>query len=317
MYDVIIVDTHNLFFRNFYVHEKNPDFKIVNGKKTLYSGGVHGSIMSIRRLEKMLNPNGKMIFVADNSTSIHLRRNQIDPDYKIKRMKQSDIVYKQIDFLLKIIESYRTGYKIYRVPEYEADDLIPNIIEIEGSNKKFLLVSTDMDWARMLNWKDVDITWMNGSEVFTSEQFEGKYGFRPSEKSIVIYKSFHGDESDSIPNAVKGLPVKHLMRFVEEDCVDTILNNLHLYGLSDNFLRVIKENAPRIKLNEKLVSFMPISKEEIIHNELDCLYNKMVLKTLFDAFKIPYSLHPELGKEKGISNGFLDDWFKPLKRGRK
>jgi hypothetical protein len=166
-YDVIIVDTHNLFYRNFYVHQKNKEFHITNGKKSLYSGGVYGSLLSIRKLEKLLSENGKIVFVADNSSSIHLRRTVIDPGYKIKRTKQSDAVYKQIDCLVKILQSYKDGYKIYRVPEYEADDLVPHIIDLEGVEKKYLLVSTDLDLARVLKWKNADITWNNGISIFT------------------------------------------------------------------------------------------------------------------------------------------------------
>ena len=319
-YDNIFIDLHNLYHRNYHVYKGREEYCIKQKRGTLETGGIYGSLVSINKLRReRLKEDGKMIYLADNSTSIFDRRKQLDPAYKANREKKKESFYKYIDYLINLLYNFIGGDKVIRVENHEADDLAPVALELEDykKNKSSLVVSGDMDWSRLMHYHGHDVDWFDGKELMSDSIFEGKYGFKPTEKSIIIYKSFRGDESDFIPNAVKGLPSKYLNVFVEEKDVVTILNNLETYNLSDTWKNKIYEAGPRILLNESLVSFLEIQKETILLNTIKCKYNKDILKTLFDNLHLPYYLHPTLAKDiQGSSKDFLEEWDKPLRRKR-
>jgi 5'-3' exonuclease len=319
-YDVIFVDTHNLYFRNFKVYKNREEFRIKKKGGVLETGGIHGSLISILKLRReKLKPNGNIVFLADNSTSIFERRQQLDPSYKSRREQQKESFYRHIDYLISILHNYIDGDKVIRLEGVEADDLAPVAIEIEDpkKEKEILVVSTDMDWSRLIDYRGHKVEWFNGDTIMTPVKFLDKYGFLPSEEAIIIYKSFHGDESDFIPNAVKNLPTQYLKMFVEEKTVKTILNNINLYSIPETWKKKILEASPRIMINESLVSFLSLKLETVLMNTIKCKYNKDVLKSLFENINLAYNLHPSLLKDiQGSSKDFLEDWDKPLKRKR-
>lgn len=319
-YDVIIVDVHNLYHRNYHVYKNREEFRIKRGKGILETGGIHGSLVSIRKLKKeRLKEDGHFFFVADNSTSVFERREEIDPDYKSSRQKKKDSFYKSIDYLISILQNFVTGDKIVRVEGFEADDIAPVAIKIEDpkKTKDILVVSTDMDWSRLMNYQGHNVEWFDGKNVMSEDLFEEKYGFPPSERGIIIYKAFRGDKSDFIPAGVKGIPSKIIDKLLDEKSVDEILRNINLYDMPTKWTEKIIQASARIRLNEALVDFLPIEMETVLINTQRCKYNKSVVKGLLDNLNLSYSLHPTLAKDvQGSGKDFLESWDKPIKRNR-
>jgi len=315
-YDTIIIDVNNLFMRNYFVYKDDEKFKIKSGKFDFHSGGIYGSLVSLKKLKReKLKPEGKFIFLADNATSKVRHRKDIDPEYKANRVKQKKAFYRNIDFLIRILSHYDNVSKVVQINDYEADDLVPVAIQQEKFEDSVLLVSSDMDWSRCIGYEGRDVEWFDGKELITKGKFLDKYGFDFSEKAIIIYKSFHGDDSDFIPNPVKGLPKKYLIKFTQEDSVEQILLNINLYGLEDKWVKKIMDSYGRILINKELVSFVPVELADFVFNTTFCKFNYKVMKTMFDSLQLPSHLNELFDKE--LKNKMKDkDWFTPMKRKR-
>ena len=315
IYDCIIIDVNNLFMRNHYVYS-DKKYTVKAGKFSVHSGGILGSLISLEKLKReKLKDGGKFIFLADNATSKIRTRKDIDPDYKSNRIKQKESFYRNIDFLIRILHNYDDVSKVVQINSYEADDLVPVSIDIElekNKESKILMVSSDMDWARCINYRGACVDWFDGKKTVSKNDFYEKFGFNPSLSSIIIYKSFHGDESDFIPNPAKGLPKKYLLSFTEEKSVKHILDNIHLYRIDDKWKEVIIRNRGRILINQELVSFTPVELDKFLFHTTNSTFNGKVLKNLFDSLGVAYTIYPELSKFVQSSK-VKKDWFEPVK----
>lgn len=317
-YDTIIIDVNNLFMRNYHVYT-DKKYQIKSGKFDFHSGGIYGSLVSLRKLkrEKLID-GGRFFFLADNPTSKHRHRKNIDPEYKANRVKKKKGFYRHIDFLVRILSHYDDISKVVRINEYEADDLVPMAIEKEieeKDDKKILLVSTDMDWARCMNYNGKEVDWFDGKEIVDARKFVDRYGFKPDKDSIIVYKAFHGDTADCIPNPLKGFPKKYLVKFSEEKDVETVINNINLYGLDKKWIQAIQSNKGRILLNRGLVSFVPVEEKDFTFNTVFSKFDYKVLSTMFDSLHLPYNLIERL-EEENLGSKKDKGWFEPMKRRR-
>lgn len=288
-YMLIIFDTNNLFYRNEAVF-KNLTYTI-NGCP-IQTGGIYGSLKSIMSIkDKFLIENGKMIFGFDNCNSKLFLRKQIDFNYKSNRLEKSSLFYKNLDYLEKIILHLYDNCKVVRLPFFEADDLLPTILNQQSKTNKILLVSNDQDWSRCLT---ENIHQLSNNEIVTIYSFKEKHGFMPNMNTLIFYKTFKGDTSDNIPNALPRFPKEILLQ---------LLNNYHLEdiwqffndldkGLLDSIVSV--DNNWRIKLNEKsvrerlimnyrLVNFLGCEKSELDEGTYECKYNPKILRLLYSS----------------------------------
>jgi len=313
-YDRILIDIHNLYLRNHNIYKDKKQFIRPSGKYTINVGGIYGSLVSIEKLRReKLKENGFFIFLADNATSKIRTRKHIDPDYKIGRVKQRKSVYRNIDILIRILHHFDNVSSVVQIPKVEADDLVPVSLDLINEKEKglaCLLVSTDLDWSRCINYNNMKVDWFNGKEIIKPSIYLDKYGFYPKKESIIIYKSLHGDVSDSIPNPLKGMPKKELLKLVNEESILKVINNIDIYNISDKWKNEIKKNRNRLLLNEQLVSFIEISKADYLFHSVKCSFRKKTITTILNNLKLkPELLHSVIEYNK--KNPKQKQWFKP------
>ena len=281
-YSYVIIDLQNLYARNYAVHEKEL-YESLN--EVISAGGVHGTIVSVRKiLRDFCGENTKVYFLADNPTSRQTSRKMISPDYKINRISRPRIYYRGLELTSLILQSYSDNFIYLQVPKMEADDVVPVIIDTLPKDEPILIVSGDMDWARCINYHNHLVTWYTGKVIMTNGAFFDKYGFEPTEENIVNYKTYRGDASDNIEIGLPHIPEKIVLKLLEYGSVsDVIFDVESIDFLNDKWKTMIKERAPKLKINEQLVSFYPLEYSEIKQFVIKCKFKPSTLRVLYEG----------------------------------
>lgn len=317
-YQSILIDGNNLYERNYHVN-KNLTFVMEDGTE-LITGGIFGFIHSLEKIRReYLSDYGKIYLIFDNHASKIRMRKEVDPDYKKHRQRKPKTFYRSIELLQQILLNYDDNCVLIYRTEYEADDLVkPVILSLISEYDRVLLVSDDMDWARMMNYGGRPIEWLSGGTIYDDKSFEEKYGYYPSENNIVMWKTFRGDKSDDIPVGVSGIR-KEIIHKLMEDCTDIFdvilhLNEIPYLGIWKN---KIKEAEARLRLNHQLVSFIGIGEEELEDFIYSCEYRPKNLKVYYDAlgfniekFDKRVFNYLENLKDREKYKGEEDDFFK-------
>lgn len=312
-YDILIVDIFNLYYRN---HFAFKDLKHKVRNKVIHTGGIYGSLRSLKiMVNKHLRPGGKVFIASDNFSSKVDMRKSIDPHYKANRDKQSKEFYRAIKFLLLILANYSDDFVIIQKQGVEADDFIPAIIESLPVDKEALMVSTDLDWARSIDYQGRKVDWMNGKEITTAKSFEKKYGFMPTEGRVILYKTIRGDRVDNIKIGVPNLPKKVLINLLEYRDIFAVLGNLEIIDdLSDTWKKKIRENASRLKLNHQLVSFIEVSQDDLKNYTSECKFNSRALRTLYKSLGFKDDFDPRVEQtynKKIVKSSKKTGFFRP------
>ena len=206
-YDKVIVDTSNIFYRvaAFYVKtDKTQNLvnnliknnTIVNYYKEVVSKFLSQTLGEVCLLFDPLSLNGKMS-----------ERLKIKEGYKTTRDKNSPINQLRIDTLEKLYSTFllepKSRLALYHDVSLEADDFAEKLTE----TGKCLLVTADEDFCRYLEQDRVEMlkSGLSISEdaIFTANDFEQKYGFKPTISSVVFWKAMYGDVSDNIVGSFK------------------------------------------------------------------------------------------------------------------
>lgn len=296
-FNKIFVDISNLYHRAF-ATSSHLTFKLPDGTSVV-TGGIFTSVQMIKKLVSThLSENGTMYFLFDythvdydkNSSDKksenyeeNLRKN-IDPEYKANRVAKTDAstFFYGLNVLQMILLNFHEQFVIVKIPGYEADDLVkPFLDEAEGSNDNILLASNDLDWARGIK---NNIYWLKNDEIYDEERFYEIYGFYPKNNSLTLYKAFRGD-SDNVPAGVPRIREKVLVRLVSEfDSLDEIIRSVDkLSYLGDVWREKILENKNRLKLNYRLIDYMPIPSDVLESHITSCSFNAEALRYLYKS----------------------------------
>lgn len=172
---------------------------------------------------------GKLqVFVSDGFDSRKKRR-EIFPGYKAKRKPADQSIYDGIDFFKELLENAPRNVLRIEVPEYEADDVIANLVEKTFVGQEVGIISTDRDLTQLRIHSEVD--------TLKDPEFPAKW--------VKLYKMLVGDSSDNIPG-VKGFG-DGAWGILSDDFKDRMTVYLHLEkGLLD------KDVVTRLLAREKL-----------------------------------------------------------------
>jgi hypothetical protein len=205
VYDAIIVDTHNLFYRK--------------QKKNFNSNEV--CKLMINYIENEVLPslieNGKLYLLFDQFTKSDMGmskafaigprniRRELMPSYKSDR-KFSPIFTATINSFIKYYTYRNENILLVYGDAYEADDFVEPLIELikKTNSHNIALVTTDHDWTRYIESAEHKVYMINSSfdKPFTVNEFEEIYKFKPTPATVTIYKAFFGDSSDNITGAI-------------------------------------------------------------------------------------------------------------------
>lgn len=293
-YNKIIIDFNNLFY------QKVID-ETEKGLEGLYKGFVKNPYQALHEkvdslVERFGYETTEVYFLADNPNSVYYKRRELDASYKHRREQNftTNFLNRSMDFAYLSLKQKSDRFVFARIKEYEADDLVKPLIEILKPSyyNNVLLISNDMDWSRSVS---DNVSWYNYREVMTKEAFFKKYKFFPNEESIKLFKSIHGDTSDSIPNAVPHLP---------EECLYHIISNYNTLGsiwnnvpkdpkIPVHWKSKIMEARERIELSYQLVDFVPLDKNvlstHISYGKKNDLAFSYLSKIIDETYKVEKS----------------------------
>jgi DNA polymerase-1 len=254
---VLLVDSYNLFIRNFCA---NP--LMAEGQ---HVGGVVGFLQSLNLLISQHSPS-ECVIVWEGGGSA--RRRAIYPDYKSKRrpvklnrFHEGDIPDTvenrnwQVKTLIQVMKNLPVK-QVY-VSDCEADDVIGYLAKYSYSQSPVLIVSSDHDYLQLVNERIK--VWSPTLKAIVDEEYViKKFGLRP--QNMVTVRCFCGDISDSLPG-IKGLGIKTMLKRFPQLAGDEIVDVENILSHAENmpekspkvYLQV-KNEAPVARMNWKLMN---------------------------------------------------------------
>lgn len=206
IYDKLILDTSNIFYRVAAFYLKN-----LTQEKTdelIKNNTIFNQYKSVIQ-NFLTQTSGKVCLLFDPllSNGKESTRVQIKEGYKNTRDRKSPTNILRIDVLEKLYSYYlmsnQARIEVYHDFEYEADDFVEKLTE----NGKCLMITSDEDFCRYLEEGRVEMLKQGLSikdvSIFTAKNFEEKYGFKPTISSVVFWKAIYGDRSDNIIGSFK------------------------------------------------------------------------------------------------------------------
>ena len=256
---VLLIDSMNLFFRNFAMLNTIAP----NG---VHIGGLGGFLRSLGSLIKEIQPTSVyIIFDGEGST---INRKNILPEYKsgrnIRRITNSEIFDSieeegeaKLDQITRLIQYLKLmPVKTIAIDKTEADDLIAYLSKYLYSkyNSKIYIVSNDKDYLQLVNnniivYRPTERLYYDQAKII--EQFQ----ILPS--NFILYKTLLGDQSDTVIG-VKGLGKSKIFKLFPE-LLDTPLTLDKIFDICEEkmqdhiiYARVLI-NANQLESNYKIM----------------------------------------------------------------
>jgi DNA polymerase I len=210
---VLLVDSLNLFFRNFaMLNMVNPD--------GVHIGGLGGFFRSLGAMIKQTNPTE--VYVVFDGVNSTINRKNLIPEYKSGRNLQRITQWEafenldqeddsKIDQLVRIIQYLKTlPVTTLSLDKSEADDIIAYLSKILPKKKtdQVFIVSSDKDFLQLIS-ENVMVYRPIEKKYYTQQVFKDKFNIPP--ENFILYKTLLGDSSDKI-KGVKGLGEKGLLK---------------------------------------------------------------------------------------------------------
>ena len=289
LYDYIIIDSANLFYRCL-------------GKNETAEQVVRKMISFTEDLRQSLNDTLYIIFDPISEYDLgesksfkfpSSERKKIDENYKANRQYSS--LYYQSIILYKKFYTYR-GDKVKTIysQEYEADDFVEPLLKMIGPNKKVALVTTDYDFSRYIS-DNVHMINKGLDKPYSIKDFEEKFLFKPTKASITLYKALYGDESDNIKGSIY-LDKTKLVNNIKELCYNYIKEvadmNKSLEDVEKDLKQGYKFDAAHIgetPLEQLLFAFHMNSKQVNIIDKT--ILNMSIVRSLLEGKDISKYIH--------------------------
>ena len=249
----VLIDGNSVIYRAFY----NVPPLTAGGGPT---GVIHVFLSVLEKLRK--NPEISDIIIIFDAKGKN-RRHEMFESYKATRQAMPEDLILQLNILKEMLPY--TGYPIYCIEGYEADDVINTLSQT--INNKVWIVTKDKDLHQLVNDK-VQIYDYQKDEIIDREKVYEKFGLYP--ESIPDMLALMGDTSDNIPG-IAGIGPK---------TAKTLLDN---YKSLDNIFNNVENLKGRIK-------------EKIMQGKEHAYLSRELVKLFFIENMLPY--HIERDEEK-------------------
>ena len=274
-YQNIIIDSVNLAYQVFKTKKEVPS---AVGQHNVYKYSVRMFLNEVRELRnKWLTPDGQVYLLFDNYTSRaemaqmfgFMNRKEVSDTYKANRTKQPQEFYNSLNLIRYYYLHADSSHHTCRIDCLEADDLCKPIINAKCKGQTVLLVSTDLDWARMIGG---DVDWLNDihGEPMHQHDLSDELGFEVNEHTLIAYKALFGDESDNVRQITRKTK-EHLEEFrkiaetlVDENDIITLARQREMSDTKTLFydLRNVSQES-HYRSNCQLVGFIPVTEGHI------------------------------------------------------
>ncbi len=228
---LILIDGHALAYRQFYALPIDR-FSTPEGEPT---NATYGFARTLLDLLEMFPDYLAVSFDQGKSG-----REQLFPEYKGTRAKMSDLMWRQMDRIRELVESF--NIPILEHEDTEADDVIGTAArQSQDRGVQVYIMTGDHDLLQLVT--EQTHVWLppgkgqNGYRTYDRARVIEEYGIGPEQ--IPDFKALVGDQSDNIPG-VSGIGDK------------TAATLLQQYGTLAQVFDHLDEQKP--KLREKLVA---------------------------------------------------------------
>jgi len=207
------------------------------GESTGVAFGVFNTIQQVRNLYDPL------VFVfAFDAHGIPTKRHEVYPNYKSSRRERYEnetdeekenrrLFYEQVDKIRRELLP-EMGYRnIFRIPGYEADDVIAWFAEKIHSSENALIVSRDGDLFQCLSSNVRYYNPVKGA-IVTADSFRAEWGIQPYQWADV--KAFAGCGTDDI-EGIRGIGEKTAAKYIRGELkkgkkYDAIVEGIDIYN---------------------------------------------------------------------------------------
>ena len=263
----VLIDGNSVIYRAFY----NVPPLTAGGVPT---GVIHVFLSVLEKLRK--NPEISDIIIIFDAKGKN-RRHEMYESYKVTRQAMPEDLIIQLNILKEILPY--TGYPIYCIDGYEADDVINTLSQT--INNRVWIVTKDKDLHQLVNDK-VQIYDYQKDEVIDREKVYEKFGLYP--ESIPDMLALMGDTSDNIPG-IAGIGPKTAKTLLDDyKTLDNIFNNVeNLKGKTKEKIMQGKDSA---YLSRELVKLFFIDNIQCSHVERD----EEKLKHYYELYQLKQQL---------------------------
>lgn len=263
----ILIDGNSVIYRAFY----NVPPLTAGGVPT---GVIHVFLSVLEKLRK--NPEISDIIIIFDAKGKN-RRHEMFESYKATRQAMPEDLIIQLNILKEMLPF--TGYPVYCIEGYEADDVINTLSQT--INNRVWIVTKDKDLHQLVNDK-VQIYDYQKDEVIDREKVYEKFGLYP--ESIPDMLALMGDSSDNIPG-IAGIGPKTAKTLLDEyKSLDNIFENAgNLKGKIKEKIMQGKESA---YISRELVKLFFIENIQGFHIERD----EEKLKYYYELYQLKQQL---------------------------
>ncbi|MEF2175915.1 MAG: 5'-3' exonuclease H3TH domain-containing protein [Candidatus Absconditabacteria bacterium] len=223
-----------------------------------------------RMLLRLFHEKPDYFAIVWDSPGKTIRHEQFQ-DYKANRPKMPDEFKWQINMVSQLVDEI--GIVNFRVPTYEADDIIYSLVNNFNDGETMILIeSLDKDLKQLLD-KNIYLSNNSKSEIVSKDLFVTEFGFEPV--YMLDYLSLIGDASDNIPG-VKGIGKVTALDLIKKySTIENIYNNIdEINGKVKENLMISKDIAFKSKELVLLHTVPGIGDVKISDLKFDFDFNK-------------------------------------------
>ena len=263
----VLIDGNSVIYRAFY----NVPPLTAGGVPT---GVIHVFLSVLEKLRK--NPEISDIIIIFDAKGKN-RRHEMFESYKATRQAMPEDLIVQLNILKEML--LYTGYPIYCVEGYEADDVINTLSQT--IDNRVWIVTKDKDLHQLVNDK-VQIYDYQKDEVIDREKVYEKFGLYP--ESIPDMLALMGDTSDNIPG-IAGIGPKTAKTLLDDyKNLDNIFANVE--NLKGKTKEKIMQGRDSAYLSRELVKLFFIDNMTPSHIERD----EEKLKYYYELYQLKQQL---------------------------
>lgn len=242
---LIIIDGNALIHRSF--HALPPTMATKKGEMV---NAVYGFTAVLLKALREFKP--EYIVLTLDKKGPTFRHKQFK-EYKAKRVKAPDDLYKQIPRVKEIARSF--NIPIFEKDGYEADDLIGTIANKTNGGIEKIIVTGDMDTLQLINEHTKVYTMSRGlsdSVIYDEKAVKERFNLTPAQ--MIDFKALRGDPSDNIPG-VRGIGEKGAIELLTNfKTLDGVYKNIKSNKIKDRIKNLLKEHKDEAYLSKKLAT---------------------------------------------------------------
>jgi DNA polymerase I len=248
-----LLDAMALVYRAYYAFLSQR----LQTKSGFPTGATFGFIVTVNKILEKYKPDYFAIAFDSKEKTF---RHETYLSYKANRPEPPEDLTMQIGKIIQLVEAY--GFKMIKMPGYEADDIIGTLARRYENECNVFIVTPDKDFSQLVHdgvkilkpGKEDD-----AFDLFGREEIKTKHGVYPEQ--FIDYLTLMGDTSDNVPG-VDGVGPKTAANLINQ--YQTVENLYKHIGDITKFK--LKQNLLDAKEHLKVARFLVTIKLDVPDN---------------------------------------------------